>query len=81
MRNDLNRHLSKEDIQMINKHICSMLPVINERKLKLQDTTTHLLHAHVYAKSLQLCPTFCDTIDCSPPGCSIHGISQARILE
>ena len=81
MRNDLNRHFSKEDIQMINKHICSMPPVINERKLKLQDTTTHLLHARVYAKSLQLCLTFCDIIDCSPPGCSIHGISQARILE
>ena len=25
--------------------------------------------------------TLCDPIDCSPPGSSIHGISQARILE
>ena len=24
---------------------------------------------------------FCDPIDCSPPGSSVHGISQARILE
>ena len=24
---------------------------------------------------------FCDTIDCSPPGSSVSGISQARILE
>ena len=23
----------------------------------------------------------CDTMDCSPPGSSVHGISQARILE
>ena len=23
----------------------------------------------------------CDPIDCSPPGSSVHGISQARILE
>ena len=23
----------------------------------------------------------CDPVDCSPPGCSVHGISQARILE
>ena len=29
----------------------------------------------------QLCPTLCDTMDCSPPGPSVHGISQARILE
>ena len=26
------------------------------------------------------CPTLCDPMDCSPPGSSIHGISQARIL-
>ena len=25
--------------------------------------------------------TLCDTMDCSPPGSSVHGISQARILE
>ena len=27
------------------------------------------------------CPTFCDPMDCSPPGSSVHGIFQARILE
>ena len=29
----------------------------------------------------QLCPTLCDPIDSSPPGSSIHGIFQARVLE
>ena len=33
------------------------------------------------AKSLQLCPTLCDHMDCSLPGFSIHGILQARTLE
>ena len=28
-----------------------------------------------------LCPTLCDPMDCSPSGSSVHGISQARILE
>ena len=28
----------------------------------------------------QLCLTLCDTMDCSPPGSSVHGILQARIL-
>ena len=32
-------------------------------------------------KSLQSCPTLCDAMDCSPPGSSVHGILQARILE
>ena len=31
-------------------------------------------------KSLQSCPTLCDPIDHSPPGSSVHGILQARIL-
>ena len=29
----------------------------------------------------QSCPTLCDPMDCSPPGSSVHGIFQARILE
>ena len=28
----------------------------------------------------QSCPTLCDPMDCSPPGSSSRGISQARIL-
>ena len=32
-------------------------------------------------KSLQLCPTLCHPMDCSPPDSSVHGILQARILE
>ena len=29
----------------------------------------------------QSCPTLCDPMDCSPPGFSVHGVLQARILE
>ena len=29
----------------------------------------------------QLCLTLCDPMDCSLPSSSVHGISQARILE
>ena len=29
----------------------------------------------------QLCPTLRNPMDCSPPGSSIHGIFQARVLE
>ena len=30
---------------------------------------------------VQSCLILCDPVDCSPPGSSIHGILQARILE
>ena len=33
------------------------------------------------AKSLQLCPTLCNTMGCNPPVSSVHRIFQARILE
>ena len=33
------------------------------------------------AESLQLCPTLCDCIDGSPPGCPVPGILQARTME
>ena len=29
----------------------------------------------------QSCPTLCDTMDCSLPGSSVHGIFQARVPE
>ena len=32
-------------------------------------------------KIAQSCPTLCDPMDCSLPGSSVHGISQARIME
>ena len=35
----------------------------------------------MHAKSLQLCLTLCDPMDCSPPGSSVCGSLQARILE
>ena len=49
----------------------------------------HCLHARSTASPLvklkllvaQLCSTLCDPMDCSPPGFSVHGIHQARILE
>ena len=32
-------------------------------------------------QSLQSWLTHCDAMDCSPPGFSVHGFLQARILE
>ena len=35
----------------------------------------------IRAKLLQLYPTLCNPMDCSPSASSVHGILQARILE
>ena len=40
-----------------------------------------MLDSESESEVTQSCPTLCDPRDCSPPGSSVHGIFQARILE
>ena len=42
---------------------------------------SHISAAAAAAKSRPLCLIPCNPMDCSPPGSSVHGISQARVLE
>ena len=42
--------------------------------------STHIACSQSYSVS-KLCLTLCNSMDCSPPASSVHGISQARILE
>ena len=68
-----------------------LLPANDTRGVNLAESVIHLqmlpeqpkwypLFAAAAAKSLQLCQTLCDPIDCSPPGSPIPGIFQARTL-
>ena len=36
---------------------------------------------HMCVLVAQSCLTLCDPVDCSPPGSSVHGLAQARILD
>ena len=53
--------------------------------LWLESILTHksMVHKENEVKVLvaQLYPTLCNPVDCGPPGSSVHGIPQARILE
>ena len=44
-------------------------------------TIAVLSTAAAAAESLQVCLTLCDPIDSSPPGSSVPGILQARVLQ
>ena len=64
------------------QHICYLLQLT-------QTTLNYYLNYYLIISIIvlvmcvcaQLCPTLCDPMDCSPPGSSVHGIVQARILE
>ena len=69
----------------------SIIPVLQLRKLKHIEVKSQLVGGRTRtgtqvsmcmgAKLLQSRPTLCDHMDCSPPGSSVHGILQARVLE
>ena len=50
-----------------------------ETKKKCEQEGT--IRACMHAKLLQSCPALRDPMNCSPPGCSVNGILQARKLE
>ena len=54
---------------------------LNIQKTKIMASGLIAAAAAAAAKSCQSCLTLCDPIDSSPPGSSIPGILQARILE
>ena len=41
----------------------------------------HILWGPNCCSVAKSCPTLCDSIDCSPPGSSVHGILQSGIVE
>ena len=64
-------------LDMVPHDLLGFLPNL---LLQLCDTTVLEFVLHC-AKLIQSCPTLCDSLDCSPPGSSIYGILQVRILE
>ena len=85
--------LRKLNIEVLYDPAIIFLSVYLEKTIIQKDTCTPMfitelstiariyMCVFMHAKSLQSCPIFCNPVDCSPPGSSVHGILQARILE
>ena len=64
-----------------NLHIQNEAPAHQKRSQRFCDPSGPLSDQLLKGTAAQLCPTLYDPMDCSPPGSSVHGIFQARILE
>ena len=56
-------------------------PVRNRSRIFTGRTEAEAEFEQVLVSAVQSCPTLCDPMDYSPPGSSVRGILQARILE
>ena len=71
-----------EKKKLISMNICDILVRLKKFLDFLKALISYvLIYVFGHAKSLLWCPTLLDLMDCSLPGCSVHGIFQARILE
>ena len=59
----------------------SPVPVLSREQPASRPWPSSLTSLPCHAKLMQSCPTLCNPRNCSPPGSSVHGILQARILE
>ena len=65
-----------EDFRAFHKVLCP-----GKESCGREPTPSSSSHPTTPSEVAQLCPTLCDPMDCSLPGCSIHRIFQARVLE
>ena len=68
-------------IQTIKFYQCTIIISVLVKKNQQVDFGQRSAAAAAAAKSLQSCPTLCNSIDGSPPGSPVPGILQARTLE
>ena len=82
------RYVEDTTLMAENEELTSLLMRVKEESrkagLRLNIKKTKIMASGpiaIAAKSRQSCPTLCDPIDSSPPGSSVPGILQAKILE
>ena len=76
---------SNEESVVVKQWQLGLLRDLNARNLMPLTKETHKEHVYqtlnVKVLVVHSCPTLFEPMDCSSPGSSVHGISQARILE
>ena len=63
------------------KEVCGVFQARGSSTYKGLESRQSTNERSLCAKLLQSCPTLCNSMDYSPPGSSVPGIPQARILQ
>ena len=70
------------ELGFVGSHSCAIAGRgVPPGEKKLRHKIRERGHMYGGGSGAKSCPTLCDLVDCSPPGFSVRGISQARILE
>ena len=78
------RYFSFDELNPLTTHWRSNIPLFTgftHSMVKNLEAWHAEVCVGVCAKSFQSCRTLCDSMDCSLPGFSVHGILQTRTLE
>ena len=76
----LPRKFTEKKMQMLGKNACDQHLRPAPPRSAIHSFAHSLVLWKVKMVVTQLCPTLCNSMDCSRPGSSLHGILQARIL-
>ena len=74
-------------LNLMSQYLCIYLVLSHQRVsatswwFKDGNSKNHDLRDAWVSESSTVCPTLCNTVDCSLPGSPIHGILKARILK
>ena len=63
------------------QNVCSTARIILQQNHTYTGNMGIICICCYFCSVAKSCPTFCDPMDCSPPGCFVHGILQTRILQ
>ena len=80
LENPMDRVARRATVHGVSKESDTVQQLNNNNNLYTVEFGFSGVHTHTHTHTQQ-CLTLCDPVGCSLPGFSVHGISQARILE
>ena len=73
--------IQRVEYMLCNLRIMQVMEALHHNKAVIHEGKIRNILSMCVCSVAQQCPSFCEPLNCSPLGSSIHGIFQARVLE